>query len=188
MHADNARVNFFAPGGDHTTLLRVYNEWKEVNYSPQWCYENFIQARAMKKARDVKEQLIEMCKRVEIDYGNLELSVVDDDKYTNVRKAITAGCFYNTAKLQKNGNYKTLKNPHTVHIHPSSSLFQVNPKWCVYHELVLTSQEFMRQVIETEGEWLLEIAPHYYKSADIIEPPEETNKKGKHHHDEDKSI
>ncbi len=180
LHADAARASFFRPGGDHITLLHVYNEWKEAGYSPQWCYENYIQARAMKKARDVKEQLIEMCKRVEIDYSDEKLSVVDDDKFTNVRKAITAGCFYNTAKLQKNGTYRTLKNPHTVHIHPSSSLFEVNPKWVVYHELVFTSQEFMREVMETDGMWLLEIAPHYYKATDIIEKPIDPKQKGKH--------
>lgn len=186
IHADTARANFFKPGGDHITLLHVYNEWKEANYAPGWCYENYIQARSMKRVRDIKEQLIEMCKRVEIDYGDESLSVVEDDRYTNVRKAITAGCFYNTAKLQKNGTYKTLKNPHTVNIHPSSSLFQVSPKWVVYNELVFTSQEFMRDVIETDGMWLLEIAPHYYKATDIIEDVLETKEKGKGTHIPDK--
>ena len=104
----------------------------------------------MKRARDIKEQLIELCKRVEIDYADETLSVVDDDYYSNVRKAITSGFFYNTAKLQNTGYYKTLKNTHTVHIHPSSSLFQVLPKWCIYHELVFTSKEFMRQIIEVK--------------------------------------
>jgi len=176
IHADTARANFFRPGGDHLTLLHVYNEWKDAGYSPQWCYENFIQARSMKKARDVKEQLIEMCKRVEIDYADEKLSVVEDDKFSNVRKAITAGCFYNTAKLQKNGSYRTLKNPHTVQIHPSSALFQIKPKWVLYHELVFTSAEFMREVMETDGMWLLEIAPHYYKQSDIIEPTADPKK------------
>ena len=53
----------------------------------------------MKRARDIKDQLIELCKRVEIDYADETLSVVDTDVYTNVRKAITSGFFYNTAKL-----------------------------------------------------------------------------------------
>ena len=35
----------------------------------------------------------------------------------------------------------------TVHIHPQSSLFQELPKWVVYHELVFTTKEYMRQVI-----------------------------------------
>ena len=31
-------------------------------------------------------------------------------------------------------------------IHPSSSLFQHQPQWVVYHELVLTTKEYMREV------------------------------------------
>ena len=37
MHADNARKAFFRPGGDHLTLLNVYNQWREYNESAQWC-------------------------------------------------------------------------------------------------------------------------------------------------------
>lgn len=43
IHADNAKLNFYRPGGDHMALLNAYNQWKETNYSAQWCYENFIQ-------------------------------------------------------------------------------------------------------------------------------------------------
>ena len=65
----------------------------------------------MKRARDIKDQLIELCKRVEIDYADETISVVDDDYFSNVRKAVASGFFYNTAKLQeKLGAYKTLKN------------------------------------------------------------------------------
>lgn len=42
MHADNARKNFFRPGGDHMTLLNVFEQWKETNYSINWCFESFI--------------------------------------------------------------------------------------------------------------------------------------------------
>lgn len=92
------------------SLLCVYEQWKETNYSVNWCFESFIQMRSMKRARDVKEQLVELCKRVEIDYADEALSVVDDDSYTNVRKAFASGFFYNAAKLSKSGNYRTLKN------------------------------------------------------------------------------
>jgi HrpA-like RNA helicase len=61
-----------------------------------------------------------------------------------------------------------VKNAQTVHIHPTSSLFQKTlPRWVIYHELVYTSKEFMRQVIEIKPEWLIEIAPHYYKQKEI---------------------
>lgn len=112
--------------------------------------------------------MIELCKRVEIDYADEKLSVVDDDYYSNVRKAVASGFFYNTAKLQeKTGTYRTLKNQHTVNVHPSSSLFENMPKWVIYNELVFTTKEFMRDLIEIKSEWLLEIAPHYYKQSDI---------------------
>lgn len=45
IHADTARKNFFSPGGDHLTLLKVYRDWVQTGYSIQWCYENFIQHR-----------------------------------------------------------------------------------------------------------------------------------------------
>lgn len=31
-------------------------------------------------------------------------------------------------------------------IHPNSSLFEELPRWVLYHELVFTTKEFMRQV------------------------------------------
>ena len=70
----------------------------------------------MKRARDIREQLEGLCERVEIDPTK---SSRDSD---DLGKAITAGFFYHAAKLQKNGGYRTVKNAHTVHIHPSSCL------------------------------------------------------------------
>lgn len=57
MHADTAKKTFYRPGGDHLTLLNVYNMWVETNESAQWCTEHYLQVRALRKARDVKEQL-----------------------------------------------------------------------------------------------------------------------------------
>ena len=67
IHADTARQNFFDPAGDHLTLLKVYKQWEETNFNIQWCYENFIQHRSMKRARDVRDQLMNLMDRVEIE-------------------------------------------------------------------------------------------------------------------------
>eukprot|EP00061_Rhincodon_typus_P004347 g22362.t1 len=67
VHADNARMNFFLPGGDHLVLLNVYTQWVESGYSTQWCYENFIQFRSMRRARDVRDQLEGLMERIEIE-------------------------------------------------------------------------------------------------------------------------
>lgn len=67
VHADNAHKNFIRPGtGDHITLLNVYEEWADTNFSTPWCYENFVQVRSMKRARDVREQIMKMLERTEV--------------------------------------------------------------------------------------------------------------------------
>lgn len=70
MHADNARRTFFRVGGDHLSLLNVFNQWKEYNESAQWCTENFIQVRSLRRARDIKDQLMNIMERVEIDVND----------------------------------------------------------------------------------------------------------------------
>lgn len=104
IHADTARKNFNHLGGDHLSLMNVYNQWVESDHSVQWCYENFIQYRSLKRARDVREQLVGLMERVEIDM----ISSLEDN--INIRKAITAGYFYHIARLSKGGNYKTAKH------------------------------------------------------------------------------
>lgn len=161
VHADNARKNFFRPGGDHLTLLNVYEQWQESGHSTQWCYENFIQFRSMRRARDVRDQLEGLMERVEIELTSASHDTV------SVRKAITSGYFYHTAKFGQGGQYKTVKHQQTVMLHPNSSLFEEQPRWVLYHELVFTSKEFMRSIIEIESSWLLEVAPHYYKAKEL---------------------
>lgn len=161
VHADTARKNFFLPGGDHLVLWNVYKQWADSDFSTQWCYENYIQYRSMKRGRDVREQLIGLMQRVE-----MELTSNPSDNI-GIRKAITSGYFYHIARLSKGGHYKTVKHNQTVMIHPNSCLFEELPRWLVYHELVFTTKEFMRQVTEIESKWLLEVAPHYYKPREL---------------------
>ncbi|KAK0464548.1 pre-mRNA splicing factor [Desarmillaria tabescens] len=155
LHADQARQNFVRPGGDHFTLLNVWEQWAETNYSQQFCYEQFLQFKSLSRARDIRDQLAGLCERVEI----VIKSNPNSNDITPVQKAITAGYFYNTAQLQKSGDsYRTLKTNHTVYIHPSSSLFQFQPpvKTLLYYELVMTSKSYMRQVMEIKPAWLME--------------------------------
>ncbi|OTF83214.1 pre-mRNA-splicing factor ATP-dependent RNA helicase DHX16-like [Euroglyphus maynei] len=163
VFADTARKRFFMAGGDHLTLLNVYKQWMDSAYSKQWCMENFIQYRSMCRARDVRDQLEKLMERVEA-----EVKSCDNDNVA-IRKAVTSGYFYHTAKLNKGGNYRTIKGNNTVLIHPNSTLFDEQAQCLLYHELVMTTKEYMRQVIEINPSWLLEVAPHYYKPKDIDE-------------------
>lgn len=51
--------NFSRGGvGDHIALLNVYDGWAEAAFSSQWCFENYVQLRSMKRARDIRDQLV----------------------------------------------------------------------------------------------------------------------------------
>ena len=177
VHADTARQNFArGGGGDHIALLRCYREWAETDYSPQWCFENYVQVRNMKKARDVREQLEGLCERVEVDPN-----VSNPEDIESVLKAITAGFFYNTARLGRSGDYETVKQRRTVYIHPSSCLAKEEPlpAWLVYFELAFTSKEYMRQVAPIQPKWLIEIAPHFYQESDVEDSKTKKMPKGR---------
>ncbi|XP_059590212.1 pre-mRNA-splicing factor ATP-dependent RNA helicase DEAH1 isoform X3 [Vitis vinifera] len=93
VHADNARMNFHTGNvGDHIALLKVYSSWKETNYSTQWCYENYIQVRSMKRARDVRDQLEGLLERVEIELAS------NPNDLDAIKKSITAGFFSTLCK------------------------------------------------------------------------------------------
>ena len=85
---------------------------------------------------------------------------------TKVRKCIVAGYFMNAAKKDPQEGYKTMVDGNPVYIHPSSALFNKNPEWVIYHELVLTTKEYMRSVLTLDPKWLIELAPAFYKQGD----------------------
>lgn len=166
IHADSARNRFtIKDGGDHVTLLNIWNQWVDSDFSPVWARENFLQQRSLTRARDVRDQLAKLCERVEVSPSTCGASNLPP-----IKRAITAGFFPNAARLQKSGDsYRTVKNNTTVWVHPSSVLMSVDPpeKMVIYFELVQTTKEYMRGVIPIEPKWLAELAPHFHKKKDI---------------------
>lgn len=158
--ADQKKAKFHQPEGDHLTLLTVYNGWKNSKFSNAWCFDNYIQARQMKRAQDVRKQLLGIMDR----YRNDIISC--GGNYNLVRKAIAAGYFRHAAKKDPQEGYKTLAEGTPVYIHPSSALFNRNPEWVIYHELVMTTREYMREVTAIEPKWLTEVAPTFFKVTD----------------------
>ncbi|ORX59963.1 P-loop containing nucleoside triphosphate hydrolase protein [Piromyces finnis] len=158
--ADEKKAKFHQPEGDHLTLLTVYNAWKASKFSNPWCYENFIQARSMRRAQDVRKQLLGIMDRYRQDI------ISCGRNYKKVLIAICGGYFRHAAKKDPQEGYKTLVEGTPVYIHPSSSLFNKSPDWVIYHELVLTTKEYMREIITIDPKWLVEVAPNFFKSAD----------------------
>src|SRR2546421_85568 len=49
-----------------TKQNKTKKKWVETNYSTQWCFEHFLQYRSMRRARDVRDQLVSLMERVDI--------------------------------------------------------------------------------------------------------------------------
>lgn len=158
--ADMKKAKFFQAEGDHLTLLAVYEAWKNAKFSNPWCHENFLQSRAMKRAQDVRKQLVSVLDRYKMDI------VSAGRNYKKIQKAICSGYFMNACKKDPQEGYKTIVDNNPVYIHPSSSLFNKNPEWVIYHELVLTTKEYMRNIMTVDPKWLVELAPKFFKTAD----------------------
>ncbi|KFK41995.1 hypothetical protein AALP_AA2G198700 [Arabis alpina] len=158
--ADEARAMFGHIDGDHLTLLNVYHAYKQNNGDSNWCYENFINQRAMKSADNVREQLIRIMSKFNLKICSSDFN--SGNYYINIRKALLAGYFMQVAHLDRtSGHYLTAKDNQEVHLHPSCCLDH-KPEWVIYNEYVLTSRNFIRTVTYIRGEWLVDVAPHYY--------------------------
>jgi len=59
-----------------------------------------------------------------------------------------------------------VKDNQVVAIHPSS-LIESKPQFVLYHEFILTNKNYIRVVSMVRGEWLFQIAPHYFRINDI---------------------
>jgi ATP-dependent RNA helicase DHX8/PRP22 len=158
--ADQKKARFHQAEGDHITFLVVYEGWKAARFSDAWCFENFVQVRAMKRAQDVRKQLLGIMDRYKLDV------ISCGRNFSKVCKAIIAGFFMNVAKKDPTEGYRTIVDGQPVYIHPSSALFNQNPEWILYHELVLTTKEYTRNVMLVDPKWLVELAPRFYKPCD----------------------
>ena len=157
--ADEAKARFSHLDGDHLTLLNAFHAFKQNSEDSQWCYNNYLNFRAMKSADNVRSQLSRIASRYSMSL--LSTDFTSKDYYLNIRKAVLAGYFMQVAHLERQGTYLTVKDNQTVSLHPSTCLDH-KPEWVVYNEFVLTTKNYIRICTEVKGDWLIDIAPHYY--------------------------
>ncbi|KAK4790198.1 hypothetical protein SAY86_017502 [Trapa natans] len=160
--SDAAREKFFMPESDHLTLYNVYQQWKSHQYRGDWCNDHFLHVKGLRKAREVRSQLLDIIKTLKIP---LTSSWPDLDV---VRKAICSAYFHNAARLKGVGEYVNCRNGMPCHLHPSSALYGMGhtPEYVVYHELVLTTKEYMQSATAVEPQWLAELGPMFFSVKD----------------------
>ncbi|KAJ3213182.1 DEAH-box ATP-dependent RNA helicase prp22 [Dinochytrium kinnereticum] len=123
--AEIIHARFGHPSGDHLALIRLYNAWRASGEDTRWCRERYIRGRAMRAARNVRDQLADVVSRLKLDTrsclkeregapqarrngrllrdrdheedGPYE-DVLDDFDHVPILRSICSGFFVNTAK------------------------------------------------------------------------------------------
>lgn len=156
--SDAAREKFFVPESDHLTLLHVYQQWKTNGYRSDWCSAHFLQPKGLKKAKEVRSQLLDIMEQQKIRI------VSCGNDWDVIRKAICSAYFHNAGKLKGIGEYVNCRSGIPCHLHPTSALYGLGytPDYIIYHELVFTTKEYMQCVTAVEPEWLAELGPAFF--------------------------
>ncbi|KAK7867570.1 hypothetical protein R5R35_004320 [Gryllus longicercus] len=156
--ADAVREKFQVPESDHLTYLNVYNQWKTNNYSAAWCNDHFIHVKAMRKVREVRQQLKDILVQQKIEV------VSCGTEWDIIRKCICSAYFHQAARLKGIGEYVNCRTGMPCHLHPTSALFGMGftPDYVVYHELIMTTKEYMQCVTAVDGHWLAELGPMFF--------------------------
>ncbi|OAX83710.1 hypothetical protein ACJ72_01931 [Emergomyces africanus] len=156
--SDAAREKFFVPESDHLTLLHVYTQWKSNGYSDAWCVRHFLHSKALRRAKEIREQLYDI---MTMQKMNLTSCGTDWDV---IRKCICSGYYHQAARVKGIGEYINLRTSVTIQLHPTSALYGLGylPDYVVYHELILTSKEYMSTVTSVDPRWLADLGGVFY--------------------------
>lgn len=156
--SDAAREKFFVPESDHLTYLHVYSQWKSNGFSDRWCTQHFLHSKSLRRAKEVRDQLVDIMRMQKM---NMVSCGTDWDV---IRKCICSGYYHQAAKVKGIGEYVNLRTSVTVQLHPTSALYGLGflPDYVIYHELILTSKEYMSTVTSVDPHWLAELGGVFY--------------------------
>lgn len=169
------------PSGDHVTYANIIAEHDDrsgtgggrIHVDEEECKERFIHPIALRRALEVRAQLTKFLRR----YGTIKamgltagLGAVGGggtvERSKAIRKCVTAGFFFNVAKLANDGRYYTIRKNILVtpssssvfHSHGGSSEYIL---FCETHDGARGGIE-LRSVSTIDARWLRELAPHYW--------------------------
>ena len=155
--ADAAREKFWVHESDHLTYLRVYDEWKLKRFSEGWCIEHFLHSKSLKRAKEIRDQLMDIVKMQKMEM------VSCGTEWDIIRKCICSGYYHQAAKYKGSGEYINLRTNLGVQLHPTSALYAGHPPdYVVYHELMLTSKVYVSTVTAVDPHWLADLGGVFY--------------------------
>lgn len=150
--------------GDLIALLNVLTAFVRGGRTKEWCGRHYVIYRNVKRAVELREQLHRLVRN---QIGMPVVSCRGDT--VKLQRCIASGFFANAAYLHHSGVYRTCRGQRELSVHPLSALYTATrqPQFVVFCELLHTTKVWMKDLTVIEGEWLLELAPHYYERKDV---------------------
>ncbi|GMM44031.1 hypothetical protein DAPK24_006060 [Pichia kluyveri] len=165
-------ANTYKAGGDPLALLALWEGYHTSGYSNQWCHDHWVDARSMRRARDVRKQLQRICRTMGLYYGTINGDVVRNgeksshmninDKTISIMKSLCRGLFPHKGVLSDitTCTYSTAAGPATLH--PSSVLQGTDaentplkpPRTVVFQHVIRTSRNFIYNVMPVMESWI----------------------------------
>lgn len=157
------RARFNDPTGDHLTLLNVYEDWAADGRSKDWCFTNFIHQRAIRSADKVRDQLVDIMRRLKLPISRcppLKKSRRMDP--LPILRSLATAFYVHTAKRHPQRPYyypylssvssesSSSQNIMALYITPQSALSyhmtDSPPDWVIYNDIQYVSKAQMRTV------------------------------------------
>lgn len=167
---ENTRRKFAVEEGDHLTLLNVYQTFvTKGRKEGRFCYDNYLNFKAMSRAVSIRAQLKRYLERFGINteesLAGVNTHSIDPlQKAEQIRRCLTTGYFAHAARMQADGTFRTIDGGTMLHAHPSSLMFNRKADWVIFHEIMDTSTKtYVRDISKIEKNWLLEYAPNFYQ-------------------------
>jgi HrpA-like RNA helicase len=155
------------PSGDHVTYANLLAEAEDRALDEEECKENFINYIALKRALEVRNQLARFLRQ----FGRVQAIGItgDESRSKAIRRCVTAGFFFNVAKLANDGRYYTIRK--SILVAPASGSVYASNAGPVSSEYIVFGETLdgprggieRRYVSAIEARWLRELAPHYWE-------------------------
>jgi pre-mRNA-splicing factor ATP-dependent RNA helicase DHX15/PRP43 len=136
-------------------------------HNKNWAWDNYLSARALSQAENVRTQLLRIMERHDLDI----VSISDERKlYDAIKQSLVCGFFMQVAfKEGEKGTYVTVKDNQVrdgskclgsppnqvkqiVALHPSCGL-DTQPDWVLFNEFAFTSRYYIRTVTTIKPQW-----------------------------------
>lgn len=164
---EEAMSDIVDTSGDHVTYSNLFADADDRGLNEAECKEKFVNYFALKRGMEVRSQLARSLRM----FGRVQAFGLAGDASSRsqaIRRCVTAGFFFNIAKLGSDGRYYTIRKNILVSVASSSVLTthsQVSSEYIVFGETTdgVRGGIELKSVSAVAAKWLREIAPHYWE-------------------------